>query len=80
MTTNFSKNLNFLRKQQGISQLQLANILDVDRSTVSRWENGNMDATIGYAIKISKVFKVPIDDLLTKNLEIQNKNSKDVKK
>lgn len=36
----FSANLQFLRGQNGITQEQLAEQLDVSRQSVSKWESG----------------------------------------
>ena len=41
MNTRFSKTLKMLRTERGISQIQLAEQLFVDRSTISRWESGS---------------------------------------
>ena len=66
----FYKNLKYLREISKTSQQQLADYLKVDRSTISRWENNEMDATIGYAIDISTYFDIPINYLLC--YDIQN--------
>jgi len=41
MTTRFAKTLKMLRAERGISQIQLAERLFIDRSTISRWESGS---------------------------------------
>ena len=38
----FSKNLEYLRKEKGMSRNELADKLNVNQSTISRWENGDM--------------------------------------
>ncbi|MCR4763422.1 MAG: helix-turn-helix domain-containing protein, partial [Lachnospiraceae bacterium] len=38
---NFAENLKAIRKEQGISQEELAEMLDVSRQAVSKWESGN---------------------------------------
>lgn len=37
---NFSEKLQKLRKENKLSQEQLANLLDVSRQAVSKWESG----------------------------------------
>ena len=41
METVFSKQLQMLRKQSGITQEQLADRLGVTAQAVSKWENGS---------------------------------------
>ena len=38
---SFAENLKQLRKENGLSQEDLAEILDVSRQAVSKWEQGN---------------------------------------
>lgn len=72
MENIFYKNLKYLREKKNISQQQLADKLDIDRSTISRWENSQMDATLKYALKIADIFGVNIEDLLYSNMESFN--------
>lgn len=41
MYTSFAETLKMLRTKRNLSQQQLADLLIVDRSSVSRWENGS---------------------------------------
>jgi transcriptional regulator with XRE-family HTH domain len=72
MARFFNKNLKFIRQQKGISQKELADALRLDRSTISRWENDEMDITVSNAIQISNYFNIPIEDLTSKDLSISN--------
>lgn len=74
MARFFNKNLKFIRQQKGISQQELADKLKIDRSTVSRWENDEMDITVGNAIQIADFFNIPMEDFTGKDLS--QKNSK----
>lgn len=68
MVRLFSKNLKFMRQQRGMSQQELADRLKIDRSTVSRWENDEMDVTVGNAIQVADVLNIPIEDLTAKDM------------
>lgn len=62
METVFSKQLQKLRKQSGITQEQLADKLGVTAQAVSKWENGSYpDGDL--LPKIADIFDVSIDNL-----------------
>lgn len=69
----FNKNIKYLREKNNLTQNQLASKLKIDRSTISRWENDGMDATIGMALKVADVLSVKVEDLLLKDLSKKNK-------
>jgi len=70
--SNFPKNLSYLRKQKGMTQAELANKINVDQTTIGRWEDGNREPTVGNVANISDVFNVSIPDLLNKDLTIND--------
>ena len=79
----FSSNLKFLRESKSITKTELAKRLKVHQSTISRWENDEMGATIDNAVDISEVLGVPLPELLGKDLRSENpkippKNQKQV--
>ena len=61
----FSEKLIRLRKQEGISQEELAAYLEVSRQAVSRWEQGTALPDAGNLRKLRQRFHVSIDWLLT---------------
>lgn len=71
MARYFNKNLKLIRQQKGISQQELADKLKLDRSTISRWENDEMDITVGNAILISDYFNIPLEDFTCRDLSIK---------
>lgn len=77
MARFFNKNLKFIRQQRGISQQELADKLKLDRSTISRWENDEMDITVGNAIQISDYFNIPIEDFTGRDLTKNDNNNFD---
>ena len=54
-----------LRKNKGLTQLELADMLHVTDKAVSKWETGEGNPEITILIEISKIFGVSIDYLLT---------------
>ena len=70
----FGKNLQTLRRQNGLSQQQLAEQLGVSRQAVSKWELDAAKPDIDNVIQISRLFGVSIDELLTGEV-FQNERS-----
>lgn len=58
------KFLKELRKEKGLSQEQLAEILFVSGRTVSRWETGTNMPDLGVLIQISEFYDVEIKEIL----------------
>ena len=73
METNelFAKNLAKLRKDKGITQLELANVLNFTDRNISKWENGQSLPSIDILLILSSFFNVSIDDMLKKDLTIE---------
>ncbi|ADL04235.1 helix-turn-helix domain-containing protein [Lacrimispora saccharolytica] len=63
----FNEKLQQLRKQNNLTQEQLAEQLYVSRTAVSKWESGKGYPNIESLKCISKVFAVSIDELLSGN-------------
>lgn len=78
MAEHLNNNVKHLRSIKGISQQTLADKVGVDRSTISRIENGEIETTIDNAMKIANVLKVNIEDLITKDLTFDNGTIVDV--
>ena len=53
-----------LRKQNSMTQEQLAERLSITRQTVSKWELGESEPDIAYLITLSEIFQVTTDYLL----------------
>lgn len=75
MEMKFGKRITELRKKENITQEQLAKMLEVTRQTISNWESDITSPDVNQALELTKIFKVPINDLLNEQLEIQCKNS-----
>jgi putative transcriptional regulator len=52
-----------LREQQGQSQQQLGDALEVSRQTVNSIENGRYDPSLPLAFKIARHFKLAIEEI-----------------
>ena len=61
----FHEKLQALRKQQGLTQEELAEALYVSRTAVSKWESGRGYPNIDSLKAISNFFSVTIDELLS---------------
>ena len=80
-----------LRKEKGLTQLDVAEKLDVSRQAISRWESGTALPSTDNLRCLSSLYEVPIDYLLKEDAErksnpanepapnkIQRKNKKTV--
>lgn len=56
--------LAYLRKEQGLTQLELAEAVHVTRQAVSRWEVGTSVPTTENLACLSRIYGVSVDDLL----------------
>ncbi|HEK9886167.1 TPA: helix-turn-helix transcriptional regulator, partial [Streptococcus equi subsp. equi] len=52
-----------IRKENGITQEELASILEVSRQTIGSLENGRYNPSIILAFKIAKYFSLSIEDI-----------------
>lgn len=53
-----------LRLKRGLTQEELAGILHVNRTTVTLWENGTNKPRASMLVKLSRVLRCKVDDLL----------------
>ena len=63
----FNQKLQELRKSKGLTQEDLAEILHVSRTAVSKWESGRGYPNLDSLREISAFFSVTIDELLSCN-------------
>lgn len=64
VTSRAMKNLKRLRNKANLSQVQLAEKMGTDQSTVSDWELGKHDPTVATIKKMAKILRCDITKLL----------------
>ena len=72
----FNEKLQELRKQNGLTQEELAELLYVSRTAISKWESGRGYPSIDSLKAIAKFFSVTVDELLSSDeiLDIAEKD------
>lgn len=64
-TMEFHEKIRELRKQKGLTQDELAELLYVSRTAISKWESGRGFPNLESLKALSSFFEVSIDDLLS---------------
>ena len=75
---NLSDNLKKIRKENNLSQEDLAEKLGVSRQSVSKWESGLAYPEMDKVLQLCKLFDLNIDELLNQNVK-EVKNNKQYK-
>ncbi|MBQ7453011.1 MAG: helix-turn-helix transcriptional regulator [Clostridia bacterium] len=65
LNITISKNITFLRKKAGLTQLQLAEKLNYSDKAISKWERGESLPDIVVLKRIADMFNVTLDTLVT---------------
>ena len=63
-----------LRKQNHMSQEQLAEKIGVARQTISKWELGETSPDIEQSKKLAQIFQVSLDELVQNDIVSKNNN------
>lgn len=74
-----NENIKFLRKKQGYTQEQFAEMIGIKRSLVGAYEEGRADPRLNNLVKMAEVFQVSLDALINKEIssdEAYQKNAK----
>lgn len=61
---NFSTNLKELRENKGLTQREIAKLLDISQVTYCNWENNKTEPDLNNLIRLCKFFMVSTDYLL----------------
>jgi len=59
-----AQNIRFLRKKQGLNQLQLANELDIKRSNIAAYETKNVEPRLRIILEMAKFFNIDLTSFL----------------
>ena len=69
MNNNFAENLRKIRKENNLSQEDLAEKLGVSRQAISKWESASAYPEMDKIIALCDLFNLNIDDLLHKDIK-----------
>ena len=64
-----AENIKFNRKIKGLTQEQLANLLNGKKSLISNYENGYSTPDIYTLVKLADIFQVTLDELVGRNFK-----------
>lgn len=67
MAIDMENRIRDMRKQQGLSQEELAKKCGVSRQTVNAIENNKYDPTLALAFHLAKELRTTVDDLFKPN-------------
>ena len=70
-----SSNLRFLRKQRGITQNELADQLDVQRTMISAYEDGRSEPKLSTLQKIAELLDVGMEELIEHDIESKGRRA-----
>ena len=60
---SFADDFRILRLQKGFSQAELAKLVQVEQSTIARYETGKYEPKFDVAAKLAKIFDVTVEEL-----------------
>jgi transcriptional regulator with XRE-family HTH domain len=61
---NLADNLKFYREKSGLTQAELAEQLNVSRSTLSKWETNHQEPSLGDVFILCDFFQISVDQLV----------------
>lgn len=61
------ENIRFCREQLDWTQQELAGKINISRSVLTKWENGNLVPDIQSLLTLSRIFNVSLDGLVGRN-------------
>lgn len=73
----FSKNLKFLREKKKLSQNKLAELANVNQTTIARWENEEISPSLDNIFDVADALNISVANLTGTDLEKKETNSFD---
>lgn len=73
----FSKNLRFLREKNKLSQNKLAELANVNQTTIARWESEEISPSLDNIFDVADALNVSVANLTGTDLEKEETNSFD---
>jgi len=70
---SFAENLKQIRKEHGYSQEELAELLDVSRQAIGKWENEQGYPEVEKLLLLSKKLNISLDDLMETDFVTQKR-------
>lgn len=76
MDLKLSENIRAFRKKRGLTQEQLAEVLNVSTGVISKWELGQSAPDVGVVLNLADFFETSVDVLL--GYQMHNKNKENI--
>lgn len=70
--SKFGKNLKKIRKVKKLSQTGFADLFDMSRASVGAYEEERAEPRIDTIVTVAKYFSIPLEELLTKDLTVND--------
>ena len=67
-------NLQAFRQRLGLTQGQIAEFIEVDRSLIAHYERGTNEVTYVHLKKLSNLFNIEVEDLIEENSALRELN------
>lgn len=58
--------LRTLRKEKGLTQVQLAQMIHVDQTAISQWERGIAQPRLKNCLQLAKILEWSVEEIFTK--------------
>ena len=65
MTNDIGKFIQEIRKEKGLTQKELAELIGVSDKTISKWENGNSSPDTSMLMSLSEALEITVNELLS---------------